>query len=82
LFDLANIMPVTKATPFECPNCAAQYKLVRIETNETLPDQQLGCRKCGGPLHGREGRFISNTFWWIVLGGKRNARAHNGPLTH
>jgi DNA-directed RNA polymerase subunit RPC12/RpoP len=41
-------MPVTEATPFECLNCGAQYKLVRIETNETLPDQHLACRKCGG----------------------------------
>ena len=38
---LANTMPVTEATPFDCPNCGAQYKLVRVETNETLPDQQL-----------------------------------------
>jgi hypothetical protein len=35
---LANTMPVTEATPFACPNCGAQYKLVRVETNETLPD--------------------------------------------
>jgi predicted RNA-binding Zn-ribbon protein involved in translation (DUF1610 family) len=42
-------MPVTETTPFDCPNCGAQYKLVRVETNETLPDQQLACRKCGGP---------------------------------
>ena len=31
---LANTMPVTEATPFACPNCGAQYKLVRVETNE------------------------------------------------
>jgi predicted RNA-binding Zn-ribbon protein involved in translation (DUF1610 family) len=55
-------MPVTEATPFECPNCGAQYKLVRLETNEALPDQELACRKCGGPLHGREGRFILKYF--------------------
>ena len=36
---LANTMPVTEATPFDCPNCGAQYKLVRVETIETLPDQ-------------------------------------------
>jgi predicted RNA-binding Zn-ribbon protein involved in translation (DUF1610 family) len=59
---LANAMPVTEATPFDCPNCGAQYKLVRVETNETLPDQQLTCRKCRGPLHGREGRFVLKYF--------------------
>jgi len=25
-------MPVTEATPFDCPNCGAQYKLVRVES--------------------------------------------------
>jgi len=55
-------MPVTEATPFDCPNCGAQYKLVRVETNETLPDQQLACRKCGGPLQGRQGRFVLKYF--------------------
>jgi len=34
---LANAMPVTETTSFACPNCGAQYKLVRVETNETLP---------------------------------------------
>jgi hypothetical protein len=55
-------MPVTDTTPFECPNCGAQYKLVRIETNEISPDKQLSCRKCGGPLQGREGRVILKYF--------------------
>ena len=30
--------------------------------NETLPDQRLTCRRCGGPLRGREGRFILKYF--------------------
>jgi hypothetical protein len=69
-------MPVTQATPFECPNCGAQYKLVRLETNEVLPDQQLACRKCGGPLHGREGRFILKYF--LVDRPRRKALAERG----
>ena len=44
------------------PNCGAQYKLVRVETNEMLRDQQLACRKCGGPLRGRQGRFVLKYF--------------------
>jgi predicted RNA-binding Zn-ribbon protein involved in translation (DUF1610 family) len=67
---LANTMPVTEATPFACPNCGAQYKLVRVETNETLPDQQLACRKCGGPLHGR-GRQVRSE---ILLGGSSRSK--------
>ena len=54
-------MPVTEVTPFACPNCGAQYKLVRVETNEILPDRQLTCRRCGGPLR-REGKFILKYF--------------------
>jgi hypothetical protein len=58
----ANTMPSIGATPFECPNCGTRYKLVRVETDEALPDHQLTCLKCGGPLHGREGRFVLKYF--------------------
>jgi hypothetical protein len=27
-------MPVTQATPFQCPTCGAEYKLVRVETKK------------------------------------------------
>ena len=60
--NLANAMSVAGVTPFDCPNCGAQYKLVRVETDDALPDQQLACCKCEGPLHGREGRFIFKYF--------------------
>jgi predicted Zn finger-like uncharacterized protein len=44
--------------PFECPNCAAQYKVVRIEA-VPANDREITCRNCGGPLHGRhEGFFL------------------------
>ena len=72
---LANTMSVTEATPFDCPNCGAQYKLVRVETNETLPDQQLACRKCGGPLHGRQGRFVLKYFL-VDRAGRRALGRH------
>ena len=58
----ADTMSVAGVTPFACPNCGAQYKLVRVETDEALPDQQLSCRNCGGPLHGREGKFVLKYF--------------------
>ena len=56
--NLANTMPVTGVTPFDCPNCGAQYKLVRVETDTALPDEQLACCKCDGTLRGRQGKFI------------------------
>jgi predicted RNA-binding Zn-ribbon protein involved in translation (DUF1610 family) len=50
-------------TQFECPNCAAQYELVRVEAppGPTL-DREITCLSCGGPLHGREGPFLSQIF--------------------
>ena len=53
-FNLARNMSVNEATPVACSKCGAQYKLVRLETNEILLDQQLTCPKCGGPLRERE----------------------------
>jgi predicted RNA-binding Zn-ribbon protein involved in translation (DUF1610 family) len=62
LMCVPTFMPSTGATQFECPNCGTRYKLVRVETDEVLPDQQLTCLKCGGPLHGREGKFMLKYF--------------------
>jgi hypothetical protein len=64
-------MPVTQATPFECPTCGAEYKLVRVETKEVVPDQQITCRKCGNRLPGSEGRVILKYF--LVDRGRRRA---------
>ena len=47
---------------FECPTCSAQYKVVRVKAESVSANQQLVCRKCGGPLHGRDGRFIVKYF--------------------
>jgi hypothetical protein len=49
------------ATPFACPNCGAQYKLVRAEAG-ALPARQIIRCRCGGPLKGREGKFILKYF--------------------
>ena len=65
-------MPITGTTPFECPNCGAQYKLVRLETETALADHKITCRKCGGPLAGTEGRFILKYF--LVGRSRRKAR--------
>ena len=36
----ATAMSVAGVMPFDCPNCGAPYKLVRVETDEALPDEQ------------------------------------------
>jgi hypothetical protein len=64
-------MPVTQATPFFCPTYGAKYKLVRVETKEAVPDQQITCRKCGDPLPGSERHLILKYF--LVDRGRRRA---------
>jgi hypothetical protein len=55
-------MPVTQATPFSCPNCAAEYKLVQVETKAPVSARQMACRKCGGLLPRGEGRLVLRYF--------------------
>jgi hypothetical protein len=47
---------------FDCPNCGAQYALVRVEAETVEPDVRLACRCCNGPLdgyeHGPKGPYI------------------------
>jgi hypothetical protein len=51
---------------FDCPNCAAKYKLVRAEADAKTLDRQITSRSCGVPFHGRKGRWYSNTLLWTV----------------
>jgi len=48
---------------FNCPNCGAEYKLVRVEADPTTKIRELTCVKCGGPLHARVGRFVLKYFF-------------------
>ena len=60
---------------FDCPNCAAEYKLVRAEAGPP-PDHQIECRRCGAPLQGREGKFILKYF--LIGRGRTQAKAARG----
>jgi DNA-directed RNA polymerase subunit RPC12/RpoP len=68
-------MPVTQATPFHCATCGAEYKLVRVETKELVPDRQISCRKCGSRLPGAEGRLVLRYF---SLAHRARRRARGG----
>ena len=48
---------------FQCPNCTAKYEIVRVEAppGPTI-DREIVCIACGGPLHGREGKFLMKYF--------------------
>jgi ssDNA-binding Zn-finger/Zn-ribbon topoisomerase 1 len=43
-----------------CPTCKALYQVVKVEAGETT---DRDCRVCGGPLAGREGRFVLKYFF-------------------
>jgi predicted RNA-binding Zn-ribbon protein involved in translation (DUF1610 family) len=47
---------------FECPNCAAKYRLVRVEADPKLIDRPVTCLSCGAPLQGREGALALKYF--------------------
>ena len=50
------------AAKFRCPNCEAEYKVVRVESPPSQQDRQLLCLSCGGPLHNRDGKFALKYF--------------------
>jgi predicted RNA-binding Zn-ribbon protein involved in translation (DUF1610 family) len=54
---------MNSTTPFECPNCAAKYEVVRVEAPlGPTTDREITCVSCGGPLHGRDGPFLLKYF--------------------
>ena len=59
---------MTKSPPFKCPNCKALYEVVRVEGN-SLTGREITCRKCGGPLQGRDGKFVLKYFLLRRPGG-------------
>ena len=55
-------MPDPLSVPFNCPYCGARYEVVRVEEQSRPSDREVTCLNCGGPLHGREGRFLLKYF--------------------
>jgi len=45
---------------FKCPNCEALYHIVQVEAGPV--DREITCRACGGPLAGRQGKFVVKYF--------------------
>jgi hypothetical protein len=65
----------SQAELFNCPNCDAQYRLVRAEAGPESLNGRIECYHRGGPLKGREGRFTSTCFMdrMIVRASVRSA---------
>ena len=48
--------------PFTCPNCGAFYQVVKVAAGPETDNREIACRACGGPLVGREGKFVLKYF--------------------
>ena len=48
--------------PFTCLNCGAFYQVVKVEAGPETDNREIACRACGGPLLGREGKFVLKYF--------------------
>ena len=59
---------------FKCPNCEALYHIVKVEAGPQSADREITCRACGGPLPGREAKFVMKYF----LLRKNPAASKNG----
>ena len=55
-------MATPSASQFDCPNCGARNKTVRVESDKIDLEGEVVCRRCGAPLQGREGRYILKYF--------------------
>jgi hypothetical protein len=56
-------MAASKSPPlFTCPNCKALFQCVKVEAGLETGDIEIGCQVCGGPLAGREGKFVLKYF--------------------
>ena len=68
-------MPNDGSVPlFNCPSCEALYQVVEAEAGPESADRDVTCRKCGGFLAGRRGKYVLKYFY--VRGGRRQ---HTNP---
>ena len=68
-------MTESQVSRFACPNCNASYKVVRVEADSATTYNEISCARCGGPLNGREGRYLLKYFLVEGRGGfKRSSK--------
>ena len=51
-----------QTSQYQCPNCDAQYQVVRVEAEPVTVERELTCLSCDAPLQGREGRLALKYF--------------------
>jgi hypothetical protein len=69
------IGPMADESLFNCSNCNGLYHIVKVEASPVMNEDQLTCLNCGGPLNGREGRFILKYFFIDRRSGKTETPA-------
>jgi predicted Zn finger-like uncharacterized protein len=52
----------TRFTRFNCPNCSAQYKVVKVEAPALANVEEVTCVNCGAALQARDGKFVLKYF--------------------
>ena len=66
---------------FKCPICEALYHIVKAEAGPESTDRNITRRVCGGPLPGREGKFVMKYFLLRKAGHPLNAPSFKPPVT-
>jgi predicted RNA-binding Zn-ribbon protein involved in translation (DUF1610 family) len=56
------IMAESATSSFNCPNCKALYRVVKVLPGPETVDRELTCRSCGAPLPARDGGLILKYF--------------------
>ena len=64
-------------TRMNCPHCGAAYRVVQIEAQSD--PVEIACKSCGGPLDGRNGRFLLKYFL-VDKRGRAKAPVQPTPL--
>ena len=50
------------AVHFNCPNCNALYRLIKVEAGPEAIFREMACRACGAPLPARDGMLVCKYF--------------------
>jgi predicted Zn finger-like uncharacterized protein len=49
-------------TRFNCPDCSAQYKVVKVEAPALANVEEVKCINCGAALQARDGKLVLKYF--------------------
>jgi hypothetical protein len=65
---------MSETSSFQCPQCAALYRVVRVEVEAAAGgEREITCPACHAPLQARDGRFALKYF---LTGFPKRSRPH------